>query len=151
MMKITYRNQQNKQDPLHGAAIDSSIELAELLDQARTKRPFFARFSCDNGFELMAGIGADVACVQHSSSDRFDRETPNLMAVSRHPRMKRGYVEFLTANTPTPVAARYIISFDELTEVVLCFLQTGERSDAVVWQRLNLHALWEDAEGPAAQ
>jgi hypothetical protein len=62
--------------------------------------------------------------------------------------MKRGYVEFLTANTPTPVAARYIISFDELKEVVLYFLQTGERSDAVVWQKLNLQALKEDAERP---
>jgi hypothetical protein len=150
-MRVTYKNQQYKNDPFNGLAIASIAELADLLEQARTKRPFFIRLSCDNGFELLFGVGASVGCIQHSSSDRFDRETPNLMAVSRDPRMKRGYVEFLTANTPTPVAARYIISFDELKEVVLCFLQTGERSDAVVWQRLNLDALWEDAEGPAAQ
>jgi hypothetical protein len=63
--------------------------------------------------------------------------------------MRRSYVEFLTANTPTPVAARYIISFDELKRVVLHFLRTGELSDAVHWQKLNLRALKEDAERPA--
>lgn len=142
-MKVTYNNEQDELDPLDGRVIGSSSELTDLLKNARTKPPFFARLSCDNGFELLVGVGANVGCVQHS---RSYGESPNLMAVSTHPQMTRGYINFFTANTPTPVAARYIISFDELREVVLYFVQTGERSDAVVWQRLNLHALKEDAE-----
>lgn len=145
-MNVTYENGQDERDPLDGCLIGSSGELGSLLEDARTKPPFFARFTCDNGFELLVGIGADVGCVQ---SSRSYGESSNLMAVSRNPSMKRGYVEFLTGNTPTPVAARYIISFDELKEVILYFLQTGERSDAVVWQKLNLRALKEDAERPA--
>ena len=68
------------------------------------------------------------------------------MAVSARPPMKRGYVEFLTADTPTPVAARYVISFNELRQIALEFLQSGERSDVVVWQKLNPRATKEDAE-----
>ncbi len=73
---------------------------------------------------------------------------PNLIAISARPPMKRGFVEFLTANTPTPVAARYIISFVELKETVLEFLRTGALSDVVDWQKLDRRALKEDAERP---
>lgn len=144
-MKIKYDNQQDALDPLNGSMIESSAALTNLLEDARSKVPFFVRLLGDNGFELMVGIGGNVGCVQHS---RSYGESPNLMAVSKHPLMKQGCVEFLTANTPTPVAARYIINFDELREIALHFLQTGERSDAVFWQRLNLRALMEDAERP---
>jgi hypothetical protein len=145
-MKTIYSNQQDKNDPLNGSEIGSSAELAQLLDQARTKKPFFIRLSGDNGSELMIGIAGNIGCIQHS---RLERGYPNLIAVSSCPPMRRSYVEFLTANTPTPVAARYIISFDELKRVVLHFLRTGELSDAVHWQKLNLRALKEDAERPA--
>jgi len=60
--------------------------------------------------------------------------------------MQKGCVEFFAAGTPTPFAARYIISFDELEEIALHFLQTGERSAAVGWQVLNPRAAKEDAE-----
>lgn len=145
-MKVTYENDQDELDPFDRCVIRSAGELSDLLEDRRTKPPFIARFSSDNGFELLVGIGANVAFVQHS---RSSGRSTNLMAVSRHPTMKRGYIEFLTANTPTPVAARYIISFGELKEVALYFLQTGERSDVVVWQELNHRALKEDAERSA--
>jgi len=60
--------------------------------------------------------------------------------------MKAGYLEFLTADTPSPIAARYIVSFEEVKEIVLFFLQTGERSDVVCWQELDPNAIFEDAE-----
>jgi Immunity protein Imm1 len=145
-MKIIYSNQQDKRDPLNGSVIGSDAELTELLEGARTQKPFFIRLSGDNGFELMNGIAGDLGCVQHSCSDG---SSPNLLAVSAQPPLKRGYVEFLTANTPTPVAARYIISFDELKQIVLHFLHTGERSNEVVWQKFYPRALKEDAERPA--
>ncbi len=91
----------------------------------------------------MAGIGGNVGCVQYSRSDGLP---PYLMAVSSHPAMKRGCVEFLTANTPTPIAARYIISFDEVKAIVIDFLKAGERSDVVLWQVLSPTAVREDIE-----
>jgi hypothetical protein len=58
------------------------------------------------------------------------------MAVSQTPPMKNGDVEFLTANTLTPIPARYILSFDEFKQIALHFLETGERSDAVKWEEI---------------
>jgi hypothetical protein len=71
------------------------------------------------------------------------------LAMSARPPLKRGYIEFLTANTPTPVAARYIINFDDLLQIAVQFFRTGERSDNVVWQKFNPRALREDAERSA--
>ena len=129
-MKVVYRNQQEKDDPSNESVIESDAGLVKSLEQARNEKPFFVRLLGDNGFEVLLRIGGDFGCVQYSGSHG---ESPNLMAVSTRPPMKRGYVEFLTSDKPTPGAARYIISFDELKRVVLDFLHTGLRSDAVVW------------------
>ena len=58
--------------------------------------------------------------------------------------MKGGYVEFLMTDTPTPIAARYIISFGELKKIALHFLKTGERSDLVAWQVFDPSAMREE-------
>jgi hypothetical protein len=142
-MNVLYANQQDDSDPINGTVIAESVQLLALLESKRKNAPFFARFSGDNGFEIMVGIGGEVGCVQYS---RSDGKRPYLMAVSADPPMRNGYVEFLAADTPTPCAARYIIRFDEVKKVALYFLQTGERSDTVSWQALNPRAIREDAE-----
>ena len=143
-MIVRYDNEQSASDPLSGAAIDGSLRLAQLLESRRDNAPFFARLTGDNGFEIMIGIARDVG-VQYS---RSNGRPPYLMAVSYDPPVKRGCVEFLAANTPTPIAARYIISFDELKTIALHFLNTGERSDSTSWQVLNPRAAREDMERP---
>jgi hypothetical protein len=140
-MIVRYENEQDGLDPMNGMVIDSSAQLTKLLDSRRNEAPFFARLSSDNGFEIMAGIGGEVGCIQYSRSDGLP---PYLMAVSSHPTMKHGCVEFLTANTPTPIAARYIINFDEVKTIALYFLESGERSNVVSWQVLNPKAVRED-------
>jgi hypothetical protein len=142
-MKVRYLNYQNKSDPMSGTILAEAPMLSKLLDAQRNEPPFLAELSADNGYHIEYGIGGDVSCVQFS---RNDGDPPYLMAVSARPSMLSGYVEFLTANTPTPVAARYIISFDELKVIALYFLKTGKRSDYVSWQRLNPRAVKEDAE-----
>jgi hypothetical protein len=144
-MRVRYLNHQDKLDPMNGAVITGSAELDDLLNARRKSAPFLARFSGDNGFRIMTGIVGALGCVQYS---RTDGKAPYLMAVSHHPPVRRGYVEFLTANTPTPFAARYIISFDELRAIALHFLKAGDRSDGVLWQELDPRALQEDAERP---
>jgi hypothetical protein len=144
-MKVRYLNHQDKLDPMHGAVITESAQLTELLDNARREPPFIAELEGDNGFEILFGIGEKFGWAQYS---RSDGSPPYLMAVSQEPPLKRGYLEFLTANTPTPIAARYIIRFDELKKVALDFLKTGDKSNGVSWQTLNPRATKEDAEGP---
>ena len=142
-MILRYLNHQNKFDSMNGRTIEQAEQLSQLLHCRRNQRPFVAEISGDNGFQLTFGIGSDMCCVQHSHADGSQ---PYLMAVSPRPPMRTGYAEFLSANTPTPIAARYIIGFDELKEVALHFLQTGERSNVVSWQILDPKAIEEDAE-----
>jgi Immunity protein Imm1 len=132
-MKVRYLNYQNESDPMNGKVITEQAKLAELLDSRRNEPPFIAELSGDNGYHIEFGIGDDVGCVQFSSSDG---KPPYLVAVPPCPHMTSGDVEFLTADTPTPVPARNILNFDELKKIALHFLQTGERSEAVSWEAL---------------
>jgi len=147
-MIIYFHNQQDRHDANNGRAISSADELATFLDEMRGANPFIVEFSGSGDFHIDIGIGGNFGWVQFS---RMDDNPPYLMAVSHCPPMKRGYIEFQCGGTPTPVAARYIISFDELKEVVLYFLRTGERSESVSWQKLNPRACKEDAERPLDQ
>ena len=124
-MKVRYLNYQNKLDPMNGTVIVEEAKLAQLLHERQNESPFLAELSGDNEYHIELGIGGNFGCVQHS---RTNGKAPYLMAMSANPPMRGGYIEFLTANTPTPIAARYIISFDELKEVALHFLKTGERA-----------------------
>jgi immunity protein Imm1 of predicted polymorphic toxin system len=132
-MKVRYLNYQNKLDPKNGTTIAEKAKLAELLDSRRNEPPFIAELSGDNGYHIEFGIGGDVGFVQFS---RSDGDLPYLMAVPPCPHMTSGDVEFLTANTPTPVPARNILNFDELKKIALHFLQTGGRSEAVSWEAI---------------
>jgi|SRR5579871_1403592 len=140
-MTIRYFSHQDQHDPMNGQKIEQRVHLSELLHSRRSNAPFIAEMTGDNGFQLTAGIGASLCCVQHSLADGSQ---PYLMAVSPHRPISRGCVEFLSANTLTPIAARYVISFDELEKIALHFFDTGERSDIVAWQELDPRALVED-------
>ena len=144
-MKVKYFNYQDQLDPMDGAVIADNAQLDQLLDRARHGPPYVAKFAADNGCAIEIGIGKELGCAQYCC----DGNPPYLMAVSPDPPMRRGYFEFLMADTPTPIAARYIIRFEELKKVALHFLQTGEQSDAVSWQPLDPRALTEDRERPA--
>jgi hypothetical protein len=145
-MIVRYLSHQDKYDACNEKAIEQTEELSELLDRRRNQRPFVAELSGDNGFQIVFGVSTDLCCAEYH---RIDGDPPYLMAVSPHRHVKRGYVEFLAANTLTPIAARYIISFEELKEIALYFLKTGERSGSVSWQVLNPMAIKEDTERPA--
>jgi hypothetical protein len=132
-MKIKYVNQQDKFDIMNGEVITDEASLIDLLNRRRSCAPFFGRFSGDNGFELVIGMGGEIGCAQYS---RTDGDPPYLVAVPLQPRLTSGYVEFLTANTPTPVPARNILTFDELKKIALYFLETGERNDAFSWDSI---------------
>ena len=130
-MKVIYLNYQDEADPMNGATISNADALVQLLDDRKNEAPFLAELSGDNGYHIEFGIGGTFACVQYS---RSDGELPYLVALPPHPHVTSGYVEFLTANTPTPVPARNILSFDELKRIALDFLETGERCLAFSWE-----------------
>jgi hypothetical protein len=126
-------------------AISSEDDLSGLLDEARNRPPFIAAFSSAGDFELTVGIGGDLGCVQFS---RMDGMPPYLMAISPRPPMKRGVIEFMCGGTPTPIGSSNILRFDELKEVVIHFMRTGDRSNKVTWRPVRPGDTKEDAERP---
>lgn len=132
-MNVRYLNQQDRSDAMNGAVIAERKKLSDLLDSKRNQRPFTAELCGENGFMLVFAIGLGLGFVEHR---RIDGDLPYLVAVSPRPPVKRGGIEFLCGGTPTPIPARNIISFDEVKEIALHFLQTGERSEAFVWESI---------------
>lgn len=65
------------------------------------------------------------------------------MAMSPRRPLRRGCLEFLTADIPTPALARYIIRFDELKKIAIYFLETGQASKAVSWEGFDPQAIQE--------
>jgi Immunity protein Imm1 len=132
-MKVRYENQQDQRDLMNGNEIGTIGELAKLLDERRNSEPFLAELAGQNGYELMIGLGSGVACAQYS---RSDGEPPYLMAVAPQRRMKGRYVAFLMNNTPTEIPMRFILNFDEMKQIALYFLETGDRSGAFSWEEI---------------
>lgn len=132
-MIVRYLSHQDKFDPMNSQVVTGAAELTELFAGRRNRPPFIAELSADNGFQIVFGLGSDFCCAEYA---RADGDLPYLMAVSANPRLNVGDVEFLAANTLTPIAAQYILTFDELMEIVVYFLMTGERSDAFSWKQV---------------
>ena len=130
-MNVQYVNQQDESDPMNRAVIGGSEKLSELLDQRRKNAPFVAELSADNGYQLMIGIGSGICFAQYS---RANGELPYLVAVPAQPRVKSRYVEFLMNNTLTPIPGRYVLTFEEMKQIALHFLKTGERAQAFAWE-----------------
>jgi hypothetical protein len=129
---------------MHGIVIAGSAQLAGLLEDARRKPSFIAELQADNGFEVSMGISEKYGWVQYSN---LDGNPPYLNAISAQRPLKRGFIEFLDANTPTPIPARYIIRFDELKQILIHFLETGERSNAFSWEDFDPEAVREAKSG----
>ena len=132
-MKVRYKNQQSGADPLNGSEITTAAQLGDLLDERRNCPPFIARLAGENGYELMIGMGSGVACAQYSLSVG---DPPYLVALAPQRRVKTRLVAFLMNNTPTEIPARFILSCDEMKQIALHFLETGQRSNAVSWEEI---------------
>ena len=132
-MKAKFKNLEHDTDPNNGIIVETAASLIRLLANLRSNVPFVAELQGDNGFQLIFGIGDDFGCVEY---ERIDGELPYLMAVSAQRPMKNGDVEFLMGGTATPISARFILSFDELQQIALHFLETGERSESVTWESI---------------
>ena len=62
----------------------------------------------------------------------YTTDTSGTSSVSR----PAGHIEFLTANTATPVPSRYGLPFDLVKKVIAYFQETGSRSPEVAWEQI---------------
>lgn len=130
-MIARFFDQQDEANPLNGTIVSDGEQLSQLLDELRTREPFFAELFGDNGYKLLIGIGRTRGCVQYS---RADGHSAYLVAVAPSPIADERYMEFLIGDTPTPISMRYILPIDKVKEITSYFIQTGARSAKVTWE-----------------
>ena len=129
-MKVRYFNQQDESDPMNRMVIVGGDKLSELLDARRKRAPYIAELSADNGYQLTLGIGGDLSFSQYM---HVNGELPYLVACPSQLRTNSKYVNFLINSTPTPIPGNFVLTFDEMKEIAIHFLKTGERSDGFSW------------------
>jgi hypothetical protein len=130
-MTLTFFDRQDPSNHLNGAKLRNQEELLEVLDALQNRKPFFCELVGENGYTLLLGIGPVWGFAQYSPGDG---STPYLMAVNPSEQECRDHVEFLTASTPTPVSKRYCVPLDTVTQAAAYFIDTGDRSPALLWE-----------------
>lgn len=108
--------------------MNDSADVLKVLEDLRNRDPFFCELICENGYNLLIGLGGKIGCAQYGNGDG---RAPYMMAVTNGAPHTTAYTEFLTGNTPTPVAGRYCLPFEEVRQIVVYFLEAGRRNPAV--------------------
>lgn len=132
-MKVAFYDQQNDFNPMNGKTICNNSELLETLDNLTHRQPFFAELAAENRCTLLIGIGGTIGCVQYSGPDG---NPPYMMALGTTKDQNQGYVEFLTADTGTPVPKRYCIALDQVKNAASYFFETGNRTPELTWEEI---------------
>jgi hypothetical protein len=133
-MTVEFFDRQDKSSPFNGTKIATGAELSKVIDDLRSRSPFFCELLGANGYKLLLGVGKDGGCIQYSASDG---SPPYLMVTTASETAEDDYFEFLIGNVPTPVPRRYCVSFDLMKKIAISFVQTGLRDSSVCWEEIG--------------
>ena len=132
-MTVSFFDGQDPSNPMNGTRINNKIELDETLETLRNREPFFFELVGENGYKLLVGFGKAIGCVQHS---RTDGDSLYLVAVAPGAGETSDYFEFLAGGTPTPISKRYCMPWEQVRQIVAYFLETGDRSPDIAWDKI---------------
>ncbi len=132
-MIVKFYDRQDIRNAMNGMSVADGAQAVALLEGLKERPAFFCELVGENGYNLLVGIGGEVGCAQYS---REDGNPPYWMATSLATKTKEGYVDFLMADTATPVPARYCLPFDAVKDIVVYFQNTGLRNPAVNWEEI---------------
>ena len=135
-MKVTYENNEHKDDPDNGRAFSSVSEVLPLLDEQPPCRrcPFSFHLIDERGRWLTVGIEAEFGFVQYEE----DEGGPYFLALDPETaRVSTTNMEFMVGGTPTPIEGRYRVAVGKLKTIVKDWVTTGERSRQVAWETVG--------------
>jgi hypothetical protein len=132
---VTFTDLQDDDSPWNNRLLVGKLQVSQVLGDLRlAQRPTMCQFTISSRGSVLVGISRDFGCVQHSREDGLP---PYLMAVSRVSLAAPDELEFAVGGTMTPIDRRYLISMEQVAEVVAHFVASGELSDAVAWQEFE--------------
>jgi hypothetical protein len=82
---------------------------------------------------LTVAWSTEMACVQYGPSDG---KPPYMMALGDPAGDPDAYIEFLTGGTPTPLSRRFCMPVAKAREIIVNFLQDGQRSTMAEWEEI---------------
>lgn len=133
-MNVKFLDHQDRGNPLNEVTFGESGAIIAALESLQFRPAFLCELFGNNEQNLLLGIGGQIGCCQYSSNDG---NPPYLMAVDDLQAERGDFTEFLTADTPTPIAQRYCISFGNLLKIVEYFVLTGERWPGITWEEVT--------------
>lgn len=132
-IEVRYVNHLDSSDLWNGAWSIGSDQHPVWLEMRRKDAPFVVELSANNGFQLALGVGSGVGFAQFRP---FEGSRPYFMALPAKRRVKSGSIDFRMNGMLASIPGRYVLNFDELRQVAVHFLSSGERSDAIGWERV---------------
>ena len=132
-MKLTFSDYQDSTNPLNGTQVESPAELRELFKALYHREPFGAELLGENGFRLTIWLGGPKGGLQHG---REDGAPPYLVPVATDDSDSSDDYEFMVGGTSTPISARYVLPIDEVIEICVVFMETGQRKGDMVWEEI---------------
>jgi Immunity protein Imm1 len=132
-MIVTFYDRQDIRNALNGTLIVDGEHVVALIESLKERPPFFCELVGANDCNLLIGIGGDIGCAQFSCEDG---NTPFWIATSPATKAEEGFVDFLMADTPTPVPARYCLPYDAVKDIIVHFVNTGLRNPAADWEQI---------------
>lgn len=132
---VTFTDLKDDDNPGNNRLLEGELQVSEVLRDLRVaQRPRMCQFTISSRGSVLVGFSREFGCVQYSREDGLP---PYLMAVSRVSLGAPDELEFAVGGTMTPIDRRYLISMDQVAEVVAHFVASGELSDAVVWKEFE--------------
>jgi hypothetical protein len=128
-MAATFLDTQDESNPNNGLSITTGTQLAGLISRLRDREPFFFMLKGQRSRTLLVGLARSIGCVQFT-----DDRAESTMAVSPDFPTDAEFIEFLTANTATPVPARFCMPLRLVSQIAAHFVENNEPSDAVLWE-----------------
>ena len=129
----TFHDLQELDNTLNGTAVSSAATVVGLLGSLRNREPFIFELRGDNGVSLTVGLARDIGCVQYASSDG---SPPYRVARNKSEEDTGESVCFLMGDQQTEISRRYCLAYEEVSNVAVHFVLTGNKTEAVEWEEI---------------
>jgi hypothetical protein len=130
-MIVTFYDLEDDANPLNGSVIRNRDQLRQILRSLQEREPFSCELTAPNGAELVLGVGA-IGFADYCRNG----DPPYLCAVTNRNVVYGIEPEFLVGGTPTPVAARFCMPFDDVIKIAVYFFDTGTTCPLFSWEEI---------------
>ena len=132
-MKIVFQDLQQIDNPMNGMLLETAEEVTRAFRSLAGRKPFLFELRGEYGFMLTVGFADNQGSVQYSPSSGMPTY---MMAIADSAENEGEFIEFLAGNTPTPISRRYCLPIKQVETIVLDFLASGAKSEAVPWEEI---------------